>query len=105
MITQMPKGEQFNLPELARAMAEEMEVSYKVAHQFLDMLLMKVIPETLASGKPIILHNFGTLYVHEDHVFNDPSTIDPNDRLLITKVHFRPSPMLDNRVKKQTINE
>lgn len=99
-------GEQFNLTELARAMAEEMpEFSYKAAHTFLDMLLMKVVPDVLATGKPIILHGFGTFYVHKDHIFQDPSTLDPNDRIAVTKVHFRSSPILDKGVQKIEINE
>ncbi len=107
MIAELPKGERFNLPELARVMAEEMpEVSYKMAHSFLDMLLMKVVPDVLASGKPIILHGFGSFYLHKGHVFQDPSTLDPNDRLLITKVHFRPSPILEkNAIKTIGIHE
>lgn len=100
----MEKKTQYNLPELAREMAERLpEFSFKAAHTFLDMLFMGVIPDKMHEGTPVIIHGFGTFYKHEDHVFNDPSTLDPNDRVLKTKVHFRSSELLDVRADKDTI--
>lgn len=103
-LPEMPNNSQYNLPELARDMHRHFpERTYKECHSFLDMLFHKVIPEKMHEGVAVIIHGFGTFWKHEDHVFPDPSTLDPNDRILKTKVHFRSSELLDTIADKDTI--
>lgn len=100
-LSTLPNNEQYNLPEAARGMATRLGITFKEAHQFLDVFFTEEMPEALATGKAIIFHGFATIHVQEDREFSNPATPDPDDRIIKDKVCFHPHQLLEALVAEK----
>lgn len=100
------QGPQYNLTEMAYSLhAKFPERTYKEFYTYLNAVFLDIIPRKMHEGTPVIIQGFGTFYKIEDQVFGNPATEDPGDRIIKTKVHFRPAELLDILADKDTIKK